>query len=71
MTIFKNPPPPPKRSARKKWPFGKMKVGDMVMFAPPWDIDQAQVYCHGFRRDKGWKFTSEKDGKMIRICRIA
>lgn len=62
--------PPPR--AMTKWPFGDMRVGDVVTYDDAKKGVLAQRYCHGFARQQSprWQFVSRTIDGVMNIWRV-
>lgn len=59
------------RRARRKYPFGEMKVGDSFLVPPEGNAQRVRVAAHAWGRAKGQKFSTltQPCGSM-RVWRI-
>lgn len=70
LFIKKNVPVDRQEKGRKKWPFSKMKIGDVVEVRDKNEWHEAVKYAHALASQKCWKMRAAWMSEAGRIRRI-
>lgn len=60
----------PVDESRLKWPWTLMEVGDCAIIDDPEIIKKAQLSCHVYGRQRGWKFKTKTKEDGLYVWRI-